>query len=393
MARPALGDHWPDLGVDNGTYTFLVVDDTFYEVLGVSESASTEEIRSAFRRLSKHVHPDRGGSAALFRRLEEAYATLSDPARRAEYDRRLRDGHGPAKEPDSDWVRVDDPVFGSPPPGGTDPPPGQPPPGTHREPPGAADAGPPPPFSHTGAGWPPPEGRPAAGWPNAGARSVGALFARHPVQFVALVGLGMMVIGGALRAPSLDTLGFLVLVSGLIAMAGSRRATWEDHTLRARTDLIDVMSGTEFEMLLAALFSKRGYRTRRVGGPGDFGADLLIENDVGRYVVQAKRSASVVRHDAVQQVVAAVAHYRATGSMVVTNSTFTEHARRLARSNGVLLWDRSVLVQELSSVRSLPPPRPVDRFFSSLSCGLVVCVSALVTLLLSAHRFGSRARR
>jgi hypothetical protein len=63
---------------------------TLYELLDIDPSASLEEIQSAYRRLSKTYHPDRGGTAAFFRQLQDAYGTLSDPTRRAEYDRLLK---------------------------------------------------------------------------------------------------------------------------------------------------------------------------------------------------------------------------------------------------------------------------------------------------------------
>ena len=60
---------------------------SLYEILSVAPDAGAEELRAAFRRLSKKVHPDAGGSDALFAQVKDAYDVLSDPARRAEYDR------------------------------------------------------------------------------------------------------------------------------------------------------------------------------------------------------------------------------------------------------------------------------------------------------------------
>lgn len=63
--------------------------DDYYRVLGVSQDASTSEIRRAYRRLARQHHPDRNPSpdgAERFRTLVEAYAVLNDPARRAHYD-------------------------------------------------------------------------------------------------------------------------------------------------------------------------------------------------------------------------------------------------------------------------------------------------------------------
>jgi len=62
----------------------------YYEVLGVSREASAEEIKRAFRRLAMKYHPDRNKSPdaeAKFKEINEAYEVLSDPEKRAAYDR------------------------------------------------------------------------------------------------------------------------------------------------------------------------------------------------------------------------------------------------------------------------------------------------------------------
>ena len=68
---------------------------THYEVLGIPEGASEDEIRQAYRRLVKAAHPDASGDPAQFRRITEAYDVLTDPRRRADYDHRLRVGWSP----------------------------------------------------------------------------------------------------------------------------------------------------------------------------------------------------------------------------------------------------------------------------------------------------------
>lgn len=58
----------------------------YYRALGVSPSADGEALKSAYRRLARSRHPDRGGSASDFQALKEAYELLSNPTRRAAYD-------------------------------------------------------------------------------------------------------------------------------------------------------------------------------------------------------------------------------------------------------------------------------------------------------------------
>jgi molecular chaperone DnaJ len=62
----------------------------YYEVLGVSRNAGEDEVKKAFRRLAKQYHPDTNkdsGAEARFIEINEAYEVLSDPQKRAAYDR------------------------------------------------------------------------------------------------------------------------------------------------------------------------------------------------------------------------------------------------------------------------------------------------------------------
>jgi curved DNA-binding protein len=58
----------------------------YYAALGVPRTATADDIKRAFRRLASQHHPDKGGDTQKFQAIQEAYATLSDEQKRAEYD-------------------------------------------------------------------------------------------------------------------------------------------------------------------------------------------------------------------------------------------------------------------------------------------------------------------
>jgi DnaJ-class molecular chaperone len=67
---------------------------THYDILGVLDNASSDEIKKAYRKLANQYHPDKGGNTDKFQQLQSAYEILSDQARRAQYDAERRGGGG-----------------------------------------------------------------------------------------------------------------------------------------------------------------------------------------------------------------------------------------------------------------------------------------------------------
>ena len=102
------------------------------------------------------------------------------------------------------------------------------------------------------------------------------------------------------------------------------------------------MTGIEFEGYCAELLIRSGFCRVIVTPPsGDYGADIVAYDKQGcKWVFQCKRFKNKVGNTAVQEVVAAKAHYKAEYSAVMTNSVLTDGARRLARENNVVLYEK-----------------------------------------------------
>ncbi len=92
---------------------------THYQRLGVVRSASTDEVRIAYRELARRLHPDRQGEATRaeraladrrMREINEAWHTLGDPVRRRRYDETLQTSRRPSVRPSDDRTRSSVPV-------------------------------------------------------------------------------------------------------------------------------------------------------------------------------------------------------------------------------------------------------------------------------------------
>ncbi|XP_062102578.1 chaperone protein dnaJ 11, chloroplastic [Humulus lupulus] len=68
---------------------------SLYQILGIPTAATCQEIKAAYRKLARVCHPDvatidrKDSSADEFMKIHAAYSTLSDPTKRADYDRRF----------------------------------------------------------------------------------------------------------------------------------------------------------------------------------------------------------------------------------------------------------------------------------------------------------------
>jgi restriction system protein len=136
------------------------------------------------------------------------------------------------------------------------------------------------------------------------------------------------------------------LLIGLIALDLFMYLFRRKMLLHVSIRKIDKMSGVEFEQYLKLLYEKKGYKVKLTPGSNDYGADLILTKGNDKIAVQAKRYRSKVPESAVQQVIAAREYYHADRAAVVTNSLYTDAAKKLAKECRVMLINRFTLGED-----------------------------------------------
>lgn len=120
------------------------------------------------------------------------------------------------------------------------------------------------------------------------------------------------------------------------------------------TDLavIDTMCGSDFEEFSASVLKAIGFDKVKISGTaGDQGVDILAKKDGETYAIQCKRYGNKLDNTPVQEIYAGSQHYNTDRSAVITNSYFTDGAKKLAKSTGVILWDRDELVKMMEQAQ------------------------------------------
>lgn len=109
-------------------------------------------------------------------------------------------------------------------------------------------------------------------------------------------------------------------------------------------DIIDKLDGFEFERFCVEMLKINGYENvRNTQKSIDYGIDIIAEKNNIKYAIQCKRYDGKVGNDAIQEAMTGKEYYECNIAIVLTNSIFTQNAQKLAKSTGVILWDRSIL--------------------------------------------------
>ncbi|WP_041749706.1 restriction endonuclease [Brevibacillus brevis] len=177
-----------------------------------------------------------------------------------------------------------------------------------------------------------------------------------------LVGLlSLFAFGGAYYYTNSFIIGgiaFAAVMGAALWIAIAQSSKREEKLRKSGIREIDKMDGLQFEQYLGLLFRSQGFKAEVTRASGDFGADLILQKNGTKTVVQAKRYSKNVGIEAIQQVVGAMKHYDALGSWVVTNRDFTDAAYKLAASNGVKLINREALIEMIIQMNPSAKPDP-----------------------------------
>lgn len=134
------------------------------------------------------------------------------------------------------------------------------------------------------------------------------------------------------------------------------------HLKNSRISEIDAMGGFEFEEFISLILSDLGYDVKPTRKSGDFGADLILEKNGERIIVQTKRYSQKVSVSAIQEITAAQNFYGIYRACVITNNYFTAPAIKLANANNIKLIDRDELSKMIIEAKELHIQRVHGNF-------------------------------
>ncbi len=107
---------------------------------------------------------------------------------------------------------------------------------------------------------------------------------------------------------------------------------------------------SEFEDFIAHLFRLNGYEQVQTSYSADFGADIIVKKDALKTAVQVKRYFELhkVGVSDINQIIGAQQYYQCDQALMITTSSYTPAAKKLAESANVILWDWNRLEKAIS---------------------------------------------
>jgi HJR/Mrr/RecB family endonuclease len=127
--------------------------------------------------------------------------------------------------------------------------------------------------------------------------------------------------------------------------------------LARRFEMVQAMSGPQFEVFVADLFRAMGHRATMLGGAGDQGVDIVVTYHGERVAVQCKNYRRAAGNKPVQEVFAGARHHGCQRAWVVAPLGYTRGAHELAESTGVSLYDAGSIGRWIRQVDRLEKQR------------------------------------
>lgn len=146
---------------------------------------------------------------------------------------------------------------------------------------------------------------------------------------------------------------FLCLCGALISAISraKRQRLHADIANSSSATALNDMSWQEFEMLVGEAFRRQGFAVSETGGGADGGADLVLNKDKERFLVQCKQwRAMKVGVGVVRELYGVMAAQGATGGYVITSGLFSQEARDFASGRNVQLLDGKALYALIADV-------------------------------------------
>lgn len=167
------------------------------------------------------------------------------------------------------------------------------------------------------------------------------------------------------------------------------------HIFGKSEDLpLDDMSGAEFEDYIADILYANGVEILEVTKTsGDFGADIIAVYENERIAIQCKHYSKPVGVKAVQEAVSACTYYKCDRGAVIATQSFTRQAKELASESGVILWDRSDVLDFIANAEGIVKNRGLSGSVRICRFTDGIASDEEMTLYFDGEKYAVKAKR